>query len=363
MRAVAVFMMIQGHSIDALLSQDYYSSDSFLFMLWQFGRGLTAPIFLFGSGFAYVLASRRKAIDGKLPASVLFKRVRWIAVLFLIGMLMHIPSATLDGLQQASPEQWSHFFQVDVLRLMAVTLLGLLVVLITAKNLTSLFRTSAIITLAIVLLSPLMYAIPWKSFAHESIVGYLSMETGSFFPIFPFGAYLFAGAATASLHLQWKEAGREHVFLKNLSLGAFAFLAIPNLLFMTMHVQGSFDGSSPLLFSSRLGMVMLLWVVVGLLLRRVNSLPAILPRIGQHTLLIYVSHVVVLYGCAWFPGIRQLYGKEFELSPVLGIIVLIVGASALLAWTMHFAKTHRISYYRLAPYAAMVLLTVFSLVA
>lgn len=46
MRAFAVLMMIQGHTIDALLSSSYYDNDSVLFNVWLFNRGLTAPIFL-----------------------------------------------------------------------------------------------------------------------------------------------------------------------------------------------------------------------------------------------------------------------------------------------------------------------------
>ncbi len=125
MRAWAVLMMIQGHSIDALLSDSYYNSDSLLFNIWLFNRGLTAPIFLFGSGFAYVIATFRKMSAGdSLPKSVIFKRLRWIGVLFLIGSLMHLPAGTIGDMFTLTPETWQRFFNVDVLRLMSVTLLG-----------------------------------------------------------------------------------------------------------------------------------------------------------------------------------------------------------------------------------------------
>jgi len=50
MRAFAVLMMVQGHTVDVLLSNDYRKMDSPLFLLWFFMRGMTAPIFLFSAG-------------------------------------------------------------------------------------------------------------------------------------------------------------------------------------------------------------------------------------------------------------------------------------------------------------------------
>ena len=51
---------------------------------------------------------------------------------------------------------------------------------------------------------------------------------------------------------------------------------------------------------------------------KVEAIPNIIKEIGKHTLLIYVVHLVVLYGSAWSPGISKLYYRVF--SPEVSII-------------------------------------------
>ena len=46
LRALAVMMMVEGHTVDVLLLNEYRSCDYLGFKLWQFTRGVTAPIFL-----------------------------------------------------------------------------------------------------------------------------------------------------------------------------------------------------------------------------------------------------------------------------------------------------------------------------
>ena len=56
-RAVAVFLMIQGHTVSALLAPEYRAGR--LFDVWVFQRGLTSCLFLLLSGFAFSIATSR----------------------------------------------------------------------------------------------------------------------------------------------------------------------------------------------------------------------------------------------------------------------------------------------------------------
>ncbi len=61
LRAFAVISMIQGHTVDILLRQSYMGEDSFIYYLWNFNRGLTAPIFLFTAGcvFTFIFINKK----------------------------------------------------------------------------------------------------------------------------------------------------------------------------------------------------------------------------------------------------------------------------------------------------------------
>lgn len=358
MRAWAVLMMIQGHSIDALLDGSYYDNSSVLFNIWLFNRGLTAPIFLFGSGFAYVIATFRKMDAGaSLPMPVIIKRLRWIGVLFLIGALMHLPAGTIGGMFSLSAERWARFFNIDVLRLIAVTLLGLFGLFFLARSRERLFRSALGIGLGLILIAPVVYAIDWSG-TPLAIAAWMTTGTGSWFPIFPFSGYLFMGAAAAALYMKWQEEGRVHLLPKYYFIAAASLLV---LFFIPRMIWGwelplSSGSSSPWLTFSRLGWVLMLWAGIGFLLRKVERIPEIIPIVGQHTLFIYVSHIVMLYGSAWMPGMRQSLGKTLELEAVGIIIAFLILSTFTAAYWMHTQKINKTMVYRYLPYAAMVVL-------
>ncbi|MBE0643713.1 MAG: DUF1624 domain-containing protein, partial [Bacteroidetes bacterium] len=357
MRAWAVLMMIQGHSIDALLSDSYYNSDSLIFNIWLFNRGLTAPIFLFGSGFAYVIATFRKISAGDaLPKSVVLKRLRWIGVLFLIGALMHLPAGTVGDMFTLTPQSWQRFFNVDVLRLMAVTLLGLFALFFLARSRERLFKSALGIGVGLILVAPFIYMVEWTQVLPMGLAAWMTTSTGSWFPIFPFSGYLFMGAAAAALYMKWREEGRVHLLPKYYFYAASVLLV---LFFVPRAIWGwelpLNNGSSSIwLTFSRLGWVLMLWSGIGFLLRKVERIPEIIPIAGQHTLFIYVSHIVVLYGSAWMPGLRQTLGKTLDLQATMIIIAFLIVSTTTAAYWMHTQKLNKTVVYRYLPYAAMV---------
>jgi uncharacterized membrane protein len=358
MRAWAVFMMIQGHTIDALLSKSYYNGDSLLFNIWQFNRGLTAPIFLFGSGFAYVIATFRKMDEGRLPRAVVFKRLRWIGVLFLIGSLMHLPAGTLADMFTLEAERWHRFFHVDVLRLMALTLLGMFALFMLVRTKTRLFSTALGIGLFFLLIAPVIYTVDWAAHTPLWFAAWMTTATGSWFPVFPFSGFMFLGAAAAALYMRWQSEGRTaRLPLYYGIAGAVLILVffVPReILEWSIAFKG---GSSSIWLSfSRLGWVLMLWAMTGALLQRTQRIPEVIPIAGQHTLFIYVSHIVALYGSAWMPGLRQTFGKTLELEPVLLIIGILLAGTTLAAYWMHTQKLQKTVVYRYLPYAAMVVL-------
>jgi len=68
MRAFAVIMMIQGHTVDTFLAEEFHNANSLTYSVWHTLRGFTAPIFMFTAGliFTYLLKSdKMKSIYSK----------------------------------------------------------------------------------------------------------------------------------------------------------------------------------------------------------------------------------------------------------------------------------------------------------
>lgn len=363
MRAAAVLLMIQGHSADALLSHAYLNTESVSWKIWEFIRGLTAPIFLFGSGFAYVLATVAKAGKGRMPLSLFWKRFRWILVLFATGALMHVPVPTYERIMQMTPVQWSAFYQVDILRLMAVTLLMLLALFVFTRSPRGILRATLGLTAGIILATPLVYDLPWLKILPESVAAYLSNQTGSFFPIFPFSAYLFAGAAAGALYIRWKAAGAEALLARRFAILGVVLISAGLLLdFLPVKLYPTYNywKTSPNLFLFRAGCVFALWSLIGAALRRMRTVPRFVPQVGQHTLAIYAGHIIALYGCAWFNGISFYTGKTLTFVPVIGIILGMYVSAVILSVGLDHVKKRRRWIYRglqLAIPAAIFILT------
>ena len=122
-RAIAVLLMVQGHTIDALLHQDFRTS--LQYNAWLYLRGLTSCTFLFLSGAAFSLTALRHWDEQRRPSRRALKRVRRLLFFLALGYFVHFPMGKFVHLQFATDERWRSFLAVDVLQNVAVTLLGL----------------------------------------------------------------------------------------------------------------------------------------------------------------------------------------------------------------------------------------------
>ncbi len=81
----------------------------------------------------------------------------------------------------------------------------------------------------------------------------------------------------------------------------------------------------------RVGFVLVLNAIVSYISLKVSSLPKLIILIGRNTLMIYVVHLLILYGSAWNPGLYGWIGKTFNgvqatISAVVmfGLMILMV---------------------------------------
>ena len=154
MRAIAVLQMVQGHTIDVLLAQNFRSTELPVFAVWHFLRGMTAPIFMFTAGtvFTFLFRSVNKPFNENYRVK---KGIKRGLLLIFLGYLLRYPTWTLVDFSDVTPEKWQMFFAIDVLQLIGVSLLILLLILSIAEKLKLNYTTIFIVASAFVfLLSP-----------------------------------------------------------------------------------------------------------------------------------------------------------------------------------------------------------------
>ncbi len=326
-RFVAMLLMIQGHTLDALVSPAELDIARFPWNIWHFMRGLTAPIFLVVSGIVHVLATPRTP-EGKLPGALVWRRIRSSLTLLGIGYLMMFPAQRLWHLGYVPPEQWTAFFRVHILQLIGVTLLcvlGLMALTRTERQL-SIVATAA--GLAIVALAPAVAWVDWYRFLPEALAAYLSTERGSLFPFVPFAAYPFLGLPIGSWLKSLPPAQRTRILRVYLPLAGLGVLALAPVLTLLcqplLPPQANPYHANPGLILLRFGLALLFLGAIAWLYELTPRLGPLYAVFGRYALFLFVGHLVLLYGTPWFHSVARLYAKSLSLLEAVGVLLIVV---------------------------------------
>ena len=337
-RALAMLVMIQDHTFDALLSQTYLHGP--FYSVWLFIRGLTAPVFFILSGVSFSIAVFRRWDANLSPLAGLAKRLRRYVVFILLGYAMHIPARSLHALKFVDAEGWHRFLQVDVLQLVGLTLIFLQMLTLFARTPRRFATCCAAIATAVILVAPMMWTVEWSHHVPLSIAGYLSGGTGSQFPIFPWSGYLLFGCAIGYLYLKVRSsAAGMRVIQVGAGLGLLlvacgvALSKVP----LELYSYPQSWAPSPNLFLVRLGCVCLLLCAVAYTTRKMTVHQTIAHAFARESLAVYFVHICVVYGSPWNVGLRQTIGPRLTLLSCAAVVVILVFAMAVMApawsWT------------------------------
>ena len=315
MRAIAVLQMVQGHTVDVLLSPEFRTAEFPIYNIWYFLRGMTAPIFMFTAGttFTYLFKSVKKPFEENYRVKKGFRRV---LLLLFIGYILRYPSWTIVDLSEVTVEAWQTFFIVDVLQLIGLSLLLLLLILFITEKFKLNFTFTFIISAALIFFaSPYMENISWNSYLPAPIAAYLYSGSGSLFPLFPWAGYVISGAVLGSFLAQNPLVFKSSRFSKLLLIFGTAFSLVALFSYLILQAYGIENinpQAAPNTIFFRMGFVLLLTAVVSYISLRVEKIPHLIILVGRNTLLIYVVHLIILYGSIWTPGLKILWGESFS---------------------------------------------------
>lgn len=340
MRAVAVFQMVQGHTIDAFLSNDYRTLNNPVFATWFFMRGVTAPIFLFSAGavFTYLFRLNDKPFDSNPRVTKGLKR---FALLLFLGYMLRFPAPTLIDFSSVSPTAWQTFESIDVLQLIGTGLLFIITTffLIEKFKLNDywVFGSTALFSIFIF---PLTELVNWTKYFPVYLASFFYKGTGSQFPIFPWIGFILAGAFLGTYLAKNPMIFKTARFSRNLFLSGILFLLIALIghIIASMCFPYYYWDTSPNLMMLRLGFVLILNAIVSMICLKIESIPRIIILIGRNTLLIYVVHLVILFGSAWNPGLSVLFDRAFNVWNTLGSAILMLGLMTLMVYIIHKLK-------------------------
>jgi hypothetical protein len=328
-------VMVQGHLCDLLLSQSVRSSGLYQFQLLF--HGSTAPGFLFASGFVAGLPR------APLSPRAALRRARRLLFVLAVGYWLHLPYFSLTKTLEASPEQKAAFFTCDALQLIAVT--QLLVLGLQALLPRRWTWVTGSLALAVLAIGPLVWASGLSEDLPVWLAPYFDERTGSTFPFFPHATFVLAGTVAGSVLGRQAPGARER---RTLIAGA-VLLGLGIVVSLLLRDRMDFWKISPGYALLRLGGLLLLLRLVAALSAHAGPGLRAMALLGRETLLVYVLHLILLYGSVafgWSP-LLDLAGR-LSFPEALGILVLMLPALLAAAWAWHRAKALSPARARLA---------------
>jgi len=337
-RAIAVVLMISGHSSSAVLGSQYRTGS--WVSAWGFQRGLTSVLFLLLSGFAFSVATSRHWPSHLRPSIAVARRVRRFGLFVLLGYALHFPVPHLLELTAATDAQWRGFLAVDVLQLIGVTFIGIQLLVMAMRSRRVFMVTTFVLAAMVFFITPAVWRVDWTARLPIGVAAYLSQATGSQFPLFPWAGFVLLGVSAGQLYARW---GASH-----LARYANWGMLVPGAALLTAGMAGedaiaAFLGGDavsalPAQVMVRLGACFMILGVVAYASQWIRQLPHVFGAVAQESLIIYFVHLCVVYGSPWGPGLYQFYAEA--LSPPLTILVMIavVVAMIALAWQWNRLK-------------------------
>lgn len=340
LKAYAVLMMVQGHLVEALLNPADKGTSLYQFL--HFLRGLTAPAFLMGAGFGLFFSFVRKS---EKPTGLLIRqKIQRVLPIVAIGYFLHLPylSAakiffTLTG------DDWQRFLQCDILQTIGFTVLILQIVFTIIRHRAAITAAALLLIIPVLALTPAMKHFSGLPLVLNQIV---SGARGSPFPVFPFSAYLLAGVALGGLFLILAEKFNNLVAGAGLITAGIVLATAANLI------------SDPFLFYVRTGLLTVLCGMLVLLGNEANATKAFFINIGKESLLVYVVHIMIVYGSVLNKGLVYYFGGRLNAVPAAILAIALIVAMVLLAMGWSRVKAREPQFSRALVYGLVAYLVI-----
>jgi uncharacterized membrane protein len=342
LRALAVVLMVQGHTFTALLQPRAFSP--------QFARahgllhGLTAPAFLFGAGLAFGFATYRQyGRHRKLGLDVRRRFLRYLSLL-VIGYALQLPGASLWAAFHVQGAQLELVCRVGPLQLVGLTLGVCQLAILIVPNARMHAAFSAGLGLA-VLASAEYVGRAGLSDRLPLLLGAVFDDAhGSQFPVFPWASFALFGVGLSGLLSQRERLPRAAWFMASGALVVgLAYLGLASGL-------SPFDGhwfwrTSPTYFAFRLGLVVM---ALGLLMRSSDGQrrgeeqdEGVYSLLARRSLAAYVAHLLLLYGTPFTLNLVYRFGGTLSLVQVSLMFCLILAATIAITMLSDWVERER----------------------
>ena len=347
-RSLAILMMLEGHFTGAALDASYRDTSYFLYNAWHLFHGLTAPMFFTVTGLIFVYLLIGNEDNGFFENKRVRKGIHRVGTLFFWGYLIQFSfKSIMLYFKTGRRIEFEEFFGFHVLQSIAMCLL----LIILMYGIFKLIKMGPFY-LYLIVMAVVMLILSGILRHYHGVDLYLlrnaTVSEPNYWPnnfpiiiqnmfygpktVFSFvhtSSYALAGGALGAIIRTNQDKVKNYRFILKCILGGIglALLSFPLLDGIEWFIErlgiiddGYFHQNVEMV--ARLGQVI---AVIGLLIlieRLFDPKAGLFMKIGQHTLPIYVVHVIVLYGGITGYGLKpDLFNRNLE--PYWAILISI----------------------------------------
>lgn len=325
LRAFAILMMLQGHFVSGLLDTTTVNQHHFIYQLWEYCRGFTAPVFFTITGWVFLFLLERNPNTGWQNPR-LKKGLKRAVELILWGyaLRLSLPYFLTTGRLTKT------FLRPDVLQIIGCGLLFSMLLYLLFNRMGKLRPLLFFgIGIGIFIMEPRYATLPFEHLP-LFISAYLTKANGAVFYLLPWLGYVSFGAGIAFLmpkrpsHLNAWAIGFLAIGVL-LSLYSTAALHALSKVFSSTLLQ---DVSNNNFLFMRLGDVLVLFGVFMVLEPVVKQ--SLWQKIGTKTLSLYIIHYVILYGSFTSIGLYKFYNASLSWEvTIISALAFVLGVPAL----------------------------------
>lgn len=355
LRGWAVLVMIETHVVNAVMIPAIKLETPYKILV--FINGLVAPTFLFCAGVAFAISYKRKWEEFIYFSPVARKYVLRLLFILFIAYSLHLPFFSLSKmLALTDPQAWASFFQVDILQTITVTLLFLTLLIVLARSQRLFIGFAVIVDIVIIFLAPIVREMDLSGLP-VWVQPYLTLQVKSQFPLFPWSGFLISGMLLGSWFISANERGNAPRFMNRLALCAAGGIALSLLIEnipVMIYPHHDFWRASPEFFFVRAGVVVLLMYGLWWFDRkRKESKASMLTLFGQESLLVYVVHLLIVYGHTFEFSFVRLFGPTLNYAECFGLFAGLSIVMYIMAYLWHGLKASNKRYAQVIQYATV----------
>ena len=313
LRGLAVLVMIQTHSL-SLLKPELRAGDFFARLQWI--DGLVAPSFIFAAGFAMALTQVRAAAGGGSRSRRFKRTLRRLGEVLIVATLVNWAWFPIFR-----EPRW--LIRIDILHCIGFSLLIALPILALLAPYPRALRWASL-ALAILAfgLSPLTEHVP------APLGHFLNVNTGSVFPLLPWGGYVYLGAAVGAS----KTVREMAIWLFGLSLAGIV-IWIFTAQVSALYPAHNFWVTDPANHARRWTQVCLFAIVLLAVERTWKSVPVrFIEVFGTSSLAGYFFHEMLLFFRIRRFCFEAVWGNRLSWPQYWPVLALLIACTFVLTW-------------------------------